>query len=339
MITEKFLKAYRAEYEKAKTIPGAGAFPDEDAYLAEYIHTYEKYIKNESSEHQILLWLTMLRSPEKLGFRKAFATDDMALLNDALFQAAVFGHARRIWASGCDHCANVWTVFTVLAAGLAERVPLLLPEELGVSGNGHPVSVAITNLLMALWYRREDFEAAGRKKAEKTLNTKQTATDHAAIRYLLALSDGNLAEASAQLDLYCRGVPRVQEFGVTKLDKLFWPRAHGLYNLAFAVWGKDKAEAIAAPEQDCFCGDLARWQIEHDFHPGKLFLEYPAPMDLVNRILLCTPPAYTLHQPYLHAEERENTILPKNRKQYTAHAELFKERLVTKVLEELAHLG
>jgi hypothetical protein len=124
-------------------------------------------------------------------------------------------------------------------------------------------------------------------------------------------------------------VPKVKEFGVTKLRKMFWPYAHGLYNLAFAVWNKDKALAIPAPESDCFRRELAAWQIERGFKPGKPFLEYPAPMELVNAILRCAPPAFTNHRPYL---DDYNEFTKRYRNRFYTDEKRFEEGMVEAVL-------
>jgi hypothetical protein len=327
MISDKFIRAYQKEYEN-----NPSAYRDTAHYLNICLHTHESCCKSKPQELQIRHWLLFLPDPELLGYKMAFLSGDAALLNDALYQSAVITHAQKISDSGCDHCTNARAALKALAAGLTERVPLLLPEELGMSTNGHPVPVTISNLIMALWYKRADFEAESRKKAERTLGTKQSAIDHAAIRYLVALLDEDAPEAGAQLELYCRSVARVQEYGVTKLNKLFWPFAHGLYNLAFAVWEKTKALTIPLPETDCFCAGFAKWQIEHDFQPGKLFVEYPAPLDLVDRILCCVPPACTLYQPYLHMKEDPNVLIPRNRKQYIRHGKHFEEQMMARLI-------
>jgi hypothetical protein len=84
-----------------------------------------------------------------------------------------------------------------------DRVSLLLPEKLGLSSNGHSVTVTVTNLIMTLWYKKADFEIKSRSKAEKTLKTKRPAIDYAIIRYLLALLDADVIEVGIQLELYC----------------------------------------------------------------------------------------------------------------------------------------
>lgn len=96
---------------------------------------------------------------------------------------------------------------------------------------------------------------------------------------------------------------------------------------AFDVWERQKALEIPRPEQDCFCPELAEWQTARDFRPGKLFLRYPPPFDLVGCILGCTPPEFTLFQPYLDTDRRYKN-------QYYLNEELFKEQFIAKVLED-----
>jgi hypothetical protein len=103
---------------------------------------------------------------------------------------------------------------------------------------------------------------------------------------------------------------------------------HALYNLSFFVWDKEKALSIPIPKVDCFCDELAHWQIEHDFTPGKQFIEYPVPIDILNTILYCIPPEYTLHQPYLDTSKQH-----KNNR--FMDAEHFKIQLVDTILTTL----
>jgi hypothetical protein len=327
MLSAKYVNAYLKEYEKTAADSRNCVYRNADDYLADCLHTHERYCEGKAEEEQIRTWLNLLRDPETLGYKTAFVSGDMEALNNALYQTAVITHAKETSDTGTDHCHNAWAALKILAAGLTERFPLLLPAECGMSDNGHPVSVAMANLMMALWYRRADFADDARKKAEKTLSTKHPSADRAMLCYLIALLNGDAAEAGTQLDLYCQSVPRVQEFGVTKLDKMFWPSAHGLYNLAFFTQDRKMALQIPLPEPDCFCDELARWQIEHDFRPGKLFLEYPAPLGLVNRILAVTPPEYTLYQPYLDTDKRY-------RKQFFMDVEHFEARLAARVMND-----
>ena len=253
----------------------------------------------------------------------------MEILHNALYQWAAINHAdigKGIGNGGShSHFMNN-CVLTALAAGLKERIPLLLPEELGLCENGNgsfPPHIVMTNLTMALWYKREDWEAISRNEAEKRLDTKIPLIFSTAIHYLLALLDGDTKAAGTWLEQHCGAVPGIRDkFHATKLENMFWYEAHGFYNLAFFALGKDKALEIPMPKHDCFCNALADWQIERNFAPGKLFLEYPAPMELLNTILTCTPPA-------IKPIEAENT----GRKNiYVTDVQSFKNGLIAAVL-------
>ncbi|WMY75603.1 hypothetical protein RHD99_06555 [Buttiauxella selenatireducens] len=329
-ISGKFQRAYQREYEK-EAEKNALIWMSTKDYLAECLDIHEHHHNECSLQEQVSSWLFMLRMkrvPDILGYKTAILSNNMEVLHSALLQSAMIKHVTLGVDSGCDHCMNIWVTLDILAAGMFTRVPLLLPEKLGMSDNGHPVTITITNLVMALWYKRTDFEVDARKKAEALLATKQAPGDLLIIRYLIALLDGNVADAGIQLDLYCKNVPRVREFGVTKLNKMFWPHAHGLYNLAVAVWGSEKASAIPKPESDCFFNDLSEWQIKHNYRHGQLFFEYPMPIDIINTIISATPPECTLHQPYLNKDKKYKE------KRYL-HAEHFEQQMTKIVLEAL----
>lgn len=330
-LSEKYQRTYQREYVK-EAEKNALLWISTDDYLAECLDIHEQYHQDYSLQNQVSSWLFMLRmkrTPDLLGYKTAILSNNMEILHSSLLQSAMIKHVTLGVDSGCDHCINIWTTLDVLAAGLFDRVPLLLPEKLGMSDNGHPVTLAITNLIMALWYRRADFDVDARKKAQRLLATKQTPGDIAIICYLMALLDGDVAEAGLLLDSYCKNVPRIREEGLTKLHKMFWPYAHGLYNLAFIVLGSEKASTMPKPAADCFLDDLAEWQIKHNYRHGQLFFEYPAPIDVINTLISCPPPECSLHQPYLGTDK-------KYRDKRYLHAEYFEQQMIKIILDNIA---
>ena len=332
IISPKYQRAYQREYEK-EAVKNALVWMSMNDYLAECLAIHDECHEGYSLHEQVSSWLFMLRmkgKPELLGYKTAIQSKDMELLHSALRQSAMVRHVTLGVDSGCDHCINIWTTLDILAAGMFYRVSLLLPEKCGLSDNGHPVTIAITNLVMALWYKRTDFETDAREGAKRVLATKQATHVLLAIRYLIALLDGNVAEAGTLLDLYCKSVPQVREFGVTKLNKMFWPYAHGLYNLAFIVLGHDKASAIPKPASDCFLNELSEWQLTHNYCSGSLFFEYPQPVGIINSIISCTPPECFLHQP-----DRDTSKNYKE-KRYL-HAEHFEQQVIKTVLDNMTN--
>ena len=323
---KSYLKEYETEYAKERK--PRRIYRDTAHYLEECSSSYERHIKASVPAEEIGNWLVHIRNscnPFLLGVKTAFEQGNMEILHNALYQLVATRHTSSILSSGYGHSHFMDDcVFAALAAGLTEHIPLLLPQELELCENGFPPHVAMANLTMALWYKREDWKAASRKYAEKRLGTKMLLTHSTAIRYLLALLDGDVKEVGAWLEQYCRAVSGIRDiFYATKLEKMFWYRAHGLYNLAFFVLGKEKALEISMPEHDCFCNALADWQIERNFAPGKLFLEYPAPTELLNTILTCTPPATKLMK-------MENAG---RKKKYATDVQGFKNGLIAEVLK------
>jgi len=327
MISEKYLKAYLKEYatEYEKERKPRRIYRDSAHYLEECLLLYERHIKASTLTEEIDNWLVHIRygcNPFLLGVKTAFEHGDMEILHNALYQLVAIKHAT---SGGNYGSGNMDCVLTASAAGLTERIPLLLPQELGLCDSGFPPHVAMTNLTMVLWYKRKDWEASSRRCAEKRLSTKMPLLWSTAIHYLLALLDGDTKEAGVQLELHCCAVPSIRDkFHATKIEKMFWCDAHGLYNLAFFVLGKKKALEISMPEHDCFCNDLAQWQIDRNFTPGELFVRYPAPMELLNEILNCMPPASELTL-------LENTG---TEQVYVGDAKGFKEKITASVLSK-----
>ncbi|ATF48706.1 hypothetical protein CO701_05945 [Citrobacter werkmanii] len=329
-LSGKYQRAYQREYAK-EAEKNALVWISQDDYLAECLDTHKQCHQGYSLQEQISSWLFMLRMkriPDLLGFKTAIQSNNMEILHSSLLQSAMIKHATLGVDSGCDHCINIWTTLDVLAAGLFDRVPLLLPEKLGMSDNGHPVAIAMTNLMMALWYQRADFKADARKRAQKVLATKQASADVCTLRYLIALLEEDVTEAGTQLDLYCKSVSALREPGITKLHKMFWSYAHGLYNMAFIILGREQASLMQTPEADCFIDDLAEWQIKHNYRHGPLFFAYPEPIDVINTLISCTPPECSLHQPYLGTDK-------KYREERYLHAECFEQKMIKIILDKV----
>lgn len=283
MISDTYKQQYMNAYAD-DSLKGRGHYRDEAEYLEACRSIYDTYCKGKSTAEQLHTWRGLLRVPWKLTSRDALLADDMPALNDALFHIAAAESCRNWTASTPDFAYA--TVKRLLAAGMFDRVPLLLPEEL----LDHDAWAPMVTVFMALWYGREDVVPSARARAQRLLNGKLPRLYDAEMRYLLALLDGDPDEASAQLNQYVTAVARVSESGVGPFEKLFWPAAHGLYNLSWKVWPEARARSIALPEHDRFCDDLAHWQSENGFPPGTVRIEYPEPLGIINALLTTTPP-------------------------------------------------
>lgn len=287
---QKLLSAYEEEYPDYLTAEG---------YLEEY--TYWNYRPEADLDSQIssICYNMYFDSAGRLGIYQAFQTGDMALLNDALYQYACEKHLHGTDDS-YDHsscCCHGGALYYVMAANLWERIPLLMPKALGMARIGMPVTA---NLFLALWYQEPAVIEQARKWAIEALNRKDTLYHRASDSYLLALLDGRLDDASRHLKEVCDGVKRLNKSTVDKFEKAFCVEAHGLYNLAVHLGIK----GVEMPTATNFSEEFAAWQLENGSKPGKLFLEYPAPLELVNTVYSVTLPEVKLYNP--HPEERNS---------------------------------
>lgn len=277
--TQQYMKAYADDSAK-----GRGHYRDVTAYLDACRKIFDDYCDGKPADQQVHTWRGLLRVPWKLAAHDALLAEDMPALNDALFHFAAAEGCRNWTGSTPDYAYP--TVKRLLAAGMFDRVPLLLPEEFLDRGTWAPMA----SVVMVLWHGREDLAPSVRVRAHRHLERKQPKLYEAELRYLLALLDEDPEEASTQLSNYVNAVSRVSESGVGPLEKLFWPFAHGLYNLAWKVWPEDRARSIRLPEHERFCDDLALWQSENGFPAGTVRISYPEPLGLVNTLLAITPP-------------------------------------------------
>lgn len=312
------LEAYREEVQ-------SGVYwESREAYLDRCRSVYEKYCAGKTIEEQVSAWLALLKNPLLLGIYESFSTGNMALLNNALAQGARHSQNGAVYASGVDHSLYAFRVLPeLLAANLFERVPLLLPETLGLSSNGYITGIPIINLFMALWYERADYAKTARTQAEKCLQHKRNIMHMGVIRYLLALLDKDCDAASKQLAVICQGCRRSGDFGATKFTRGFSVQAHGWYNLSHYVYGGALEGRVKMPEESNFSKELALWQREHGYTPGGMYIDYPAPMEIITTILNAEPPATTLRE------------LPNSRK-LCIDADAFKERMVQNILRQCA---
>ncbi len=282
------LDAYEKQYPDYLTI---------ERYLDAYTYWHYEPAKDLDDLISSICYNMEHCSAGRLGIYQAFQTGDMATLNDALYQYACEKHLNN-GSDGTDHsscCRHGGALYHMMAANLWERVPLLMPKALGTAKNG---MVVTANLFLALWYKDPAVIEQARERAIKALNRKSTLYHRASDSYLLALLDGKIDDASQYLKDVCNGAKRLSKDYTDDFEKAFCIEAHGLYNLAIHLG----VDGVEMPETTNFSKEFATWQIENGSKHGKLFLEYPAPLELVNTVFAITPPEVRLHRP--HPEDR-----------------------------------
>lgn len=290
---ERLLKAYEEQYHDYLTT---------ERYLDEYIYWHYEPDMDLDGQISSICYNMEFCSAGRLGIYQAFQTGDMKALNDALYQYACEKHLNN-GSDGFDHsscCRQGGALYHIMAANLWERVPLLMPKALGMAKS----SMAVTaNLFLALWYKDPAVIEQARERAIRALSRNSTLYHRSSFAYLLALLDGSIDAASEYLKDVCSGVKLLCKDYVNDFEKVFCIEAHGLYNLAIHLG----IEGVEMPEATNFSKEFATWQIENGSKPGKLFLEYPAPLELVNMVFAITPPEIRLYRP--HPDDRYS--LPK----------------------------
>lgn len=300
-------------------------------YLKSFMASYHRNLEDMPLEKKIpvlLLFLRTTHNPTGFGIYEAFKCSDMSFLNDVLYQSACIEQISNISAWGGDHSYfSFHTLPELLAGNCVSRIPLLVPEKLGMCKNGHRIAKAKMNLFMALWYHNEEFGREARKNAVDVLTTKLTMSDKASISYLLSLLDEDADAASQYLDQFCAGKKKSQEFGETKFTKAFCIEAHGLFNLAHYVLNSNLENKIKMPGQSNFSQDLAQWQKSSNYPQGNLFLKYPQPLGIINILLSIIPPANSLFQPDLNTAGR-------GKSDWYINTDAYKKSVIKSVIEQ-----
>ncbi len=315
---QKLLAAYEERYPDDLTT---------EQYLEEY--TYREHRPEADLDAQIVSACDNLHfhSAGRLGIYKAFQAADMVLLNDALYQCACEEHLYLVVSTGTDHahcCAYGNVLYAVMAANLWDRVELLLPQSLGMSKNDYRSAVVTANLFLALWYKDPTVIEQSRLEAIAKLDTKMTQYERSSILYLLSLLDDKPDDASQHLIDLCEGVKRLDKLTADKFEKAFCIEAHGLFNLAVHLG----IEGVEMPNTTNFSKELAAWQVENGSRPGKLFFDYPAPLKLINTVLVVTPPEIKLYHPY-----PDDPTSLKNRRDIDT--DTFRDEVIDSVLRRL----
>ena len=161
-------KVLITEYEKLN-IERPDMYPlSFDEYVAGLKDSFSKtnYL-NAPKEKQIKVTLLWMRAGCPLmKYYNVFKTQDIELLNNALYETAHLMQISNISDTGTDHGFYGMNITpNLLAANMMERIKLVLPKENGL-GNYSFSGTHIANLLMTVIY--EDFEI--KEKALELLN-------------------------------------------------------------------------------------------------------------------------------------------------------------------------
>ncbi|MFC7366620.1 MULTISPECIES: hypothetical protein [Bhargavaea] len=282
---EKIAKEYLKLYRDPEVTEYLYTYEDLEEYLQEQKETYKRLHEKATEagkEIDPFGYKYLLQNPYLTGLYLAFQKQDYEMLHNAIYHNSKH-ELSKFSSGGYDHSGNFWKVLDAMASNHVETVEACLPEELGLGKNGYPPFVKTSNLLMALWYRNDEWLDAAYTEGTKLLGQKKGLWEKAIMEYLLAIADRDADRATEALGNVCKTSRRVDR---PKLYKSLCTEAHGLYHIARHLLPENLFDQIEIPNNPNFCRGLIDWQKEHGYpETGELIVDYPDELGFMNRIL------------------------------------------------------
>ena len=273
-------------------------YKSKEEYVKELIKLHNKYFsKDEAKNEQIKKWLLLLGSRNKktiyLGVMLSLKENNMEILNNALYTATTLIELTQ-QKSEYDHSIYASTLLPILlSANRFKEIEKIFPKENGLSTNGYNVNVAITNLLMYLYYREDNWKEAVLKNGKHILDINSTKEDKAIISCLMSLIEKDFNKFSIELSNICKAKKKTKNYGENEFTKQFCFYALGLYNFAIYLYGNEMND-IELPDDDNFPINLALFQKENNYSSGESFIKFENPLELLNDLIEIDAPVVCL---------------------------------------------
>jgi hypothetical protein len=304
---EKYIKFYEEKFEESFRRWGYYYPPRNwDELYAWEDKIYKKYLSKEDDDViRTKCYTTLLDTTKEFGFYVAFQQPepDYGFLNNVLYQTS---RQRLIdsgsTASGTDHCVAFYDALNSFACNDFEIIDHFFPKSLPHSKGAWYTEVSV-NLLKVLYYHETGQKESALQKAEKFLSKKITSWEKYCVLYLLALIDGNAADASNYLQELCAAYQRIGD--IFNTEKSFASRVHGLYRLG-RIAGENFFNTITRPHHHAFFEEFEVWQKENNYPKGELFYRRPPEMDYMNKIFEAELPFVELEEVRYEGQSRTN---------------------------------
>ncbi|MGE7675108.1 hypothetical protein ACQKMV_16250 [Lysinibacillus sp. NPDC094403] len=281
---------------------------DKSQYIEQCNINYEKIVNNAkggtAQDNELLMQITksmsfgLLKTNYDIWLDECFLHHDWQKWNNLIFQ-----QMRYQLLPGCDggydHCQNTLHILEAFACGDNETMERILPSELGLTKNGYPFYIVMSNLLRAIWYRDEILLQKALSAAEKFVGTKKPQWERSGAAFLLALHKEDVEAMGEHLQNLCSGYMRAD---FSKAMKQLCVPAHGLYCLAQNLMPAEIFQQIKMPEHKNFSQGFAKWRIENPQPILKLYFEYLAPLEILNKIYMAPVAKSIISQPYFHSD-------------------------------------
>ncbi len=227
--------------------------------------------------------------------------------NDFEGLRSVFYHEAKVGflpsSSGYDHCWHLWSLLDLLACADVENVYRVFPEGLPLSGNGYPMYVNGTNVLLCLLYNTGDSTVYAQDKvmakAEKFVTSKKPIWERAVVSALLAVLTADVPRFLEALQNVCAGYGKMD---IAPYKKIQCQNAYGLIMLARRFWTEEEFAAVVMPEAENFSKSYSEWLLGQEKLPDDLCITYEAPIEKVNGILKKPVAVTRIYQKYLDSD-------------------------------------
>lgn len=286
---------------------------DKTQYIEQCIIKYEKIKNNtnvataENNEVLAKLINSMSHGFIKTNYdhwmEECLLQEDWQKLNNLIFQQMRY-HLLPGSSGGYDHCRNILPILEAFACGNNHVMERILPYELGLTKNGYPFYIVLSNLLMAMWYKDETLLKNAIPAAEKFIGTKKPQWERSGVAFLLSLHKKDVGAMGEHLQDFCAGYMRAD---FSKAIKQLCVPAHGLYSLAEKLLPTELFQQIKMPEHKNFSKGFAKWRNENPHPRLNLYFEYPASLEILNQIFMAPVAKSIISQPYLQNDNKHHS--------------------------------
>ena len=273
--------------ERAQNSIANGRFRYEDLNQFTFFKTPVPIELCPAAEFLRFAWPDDTRRLWELALYQAYQSQDMSVLANGLFSyGRLEFEATGRSGSGCDHCSLLRYAIDAMASNDLILMRRMLPKAFGFSTNGHRISKAGCNLLMALIHDDALWKEKALTGARKLLQQKISLFDQSFIIYLITMIENDGAKSSDMLNemarLYLKQTS-IHEFHSPYL-KIFSPLLHGLHHLAYHFLTSGEFAKLVEPDHPAFWKKYTAYQREAGFKSGMPLIQFTGTLEGLNGI-------------------------------------------------------
>ncbi|MCL1925949.1 MAG: hypothetical protein FWF95_02295 [Syntrophorhabdaceae bacterium] len=223
------------------------------------------------------------------GMYLAYKNNNMSILKNCLHTMNRLTYGSTLsTCSGHNHSGSFEKVIYALADCDIDLVKKYLPKVHGLADNKTaPFFRPSCNMIMGLIYENTEWVEEARAQSIKFCGQKSSAkNDVLVVKYLLALSEPNVQNASALLQEIANNYRKTTWLFNFKNEflKFFGVYIHGLYYLAHFVLSQNDFNRLIIPEHSVFWKEFDLFTKSVNFSKGNLMLNLDGNLKTVKRL-------------------------------------------------------